>query len=114
MDKNEWIGVLDSSPGQRSSRDRQMQAFYGTGTVELYNDSVIGVLGPSYGQRTLKDIQLQHVFGGQYKNVWDGNAAECYPSKTPHNMRENYAPSFNSYQNPYNPYSDQVKLAPLK
>ncbi len=75
---------------------------------ENYQDKI--VLGPSYGQRTLKDIQLQHVFGGEYKNVWDANAANCGGAP----VTENYAPSFNSYQNPYNPYADKVKLALLK
>ena len=115
MDR-EWIGVMDSSPGERSVKDKEMQVKYGHANIELYNSPGVGVLGPSYGQRTLKDIQLQHVFGGEFKNVWDGNASECYASTVPQRMRENYAPSpsFNNYQNPYNPYADQVKLAPLK
>lgn len=112
MDR-EWIGVMDSSPGERSVKDKQMQTTYGQANIELYTNAGVGVLGPSYGQRTLKDIQLQHAFGGAFKNVWDGNAAECY---APQRMMENYTPSpnFNSYQNPYNPYADKIKLAPLK
>lgn len=34
---DEWVGVLDSSPGLRSMRDLEMQDTYGTGTKELYN-----------------------------------------------------------------------------
>jgi hypothetical protein len=34
---DEWVGVLDSSPGLRSMRDLEMQDSYGTGTKELYN-----------------------------------------------------------------------------
>lgn len=73
------------------------------------------VMGPGYGQRSLKDIQMQHVFGGAYKNVWDSNSVKCPnpPSPISPPVRENYAPSFNSYQNPYNPYSDMIKLKPL-
>jgi hypothetical protein len=72
------------------------------------------VMGPGYGQRSLKDIQMQHVFGGAYKNVWDSNSVKCPNAPPPAGkIRENYAPSFNSYQNPYNPYSDIIKLKPL-
>jgi hypothetical protein len=100
MDK-EAIGVLDPSPGARSIMDQKMQDMYGTGTKELYmGNDAMGVLGPSYGQRTAKDIAMQHMFGGDQKNVWDGS-------------RENYT-SFSGYENPYNPYSGVMKLAPLK
>jgi hypothetical protein len=45
--ENEWIGVLDGSPGVRSIRDQQMQDMYGTGTKELYQaPNMVCVLRP--------------------------------------------------------------------